>query len=204
MDTESSDLDIRSIFVHPTSKILSLYGYNDYVEDKENGNDIVSYEVEKFMKLALAANPGMIELLYMTPTMIDATYEGKLLLDNRSIFLSNTIRARFTGYVKSQRMKMYREDNPIHWNRRYPKHIRYCHILLDEAEQLLTSGTMTIKLKPERVQELFELGTHPLEKALGIIQQRGEEIEKLESVLPDKPDYDKAEEILQEIRKINY
>lgn len=60
---ENSDYDYRSVYVLPTSKILSLgykYKGNDWIEGNE---DNTAYEIGHFLELAMKCNPSILEIL---------------------------------------------------------------------------------------------------------------------------------------------
>lgn len=65
--------------------------------------DHVRYELRKFMRLALDANPTVIELLFTAPEHHRCiTPSGELLLHHRDAFLSKRIADRFSGYALAQ------------------------------------------------------------------------------------------------------
>ena len=82
---ETSDTDIRGIYVPPASMHWSMWGVPGQLEDKRT--DEVCWELEKFLKLALKANPNILECLY-TPMVLHADELARDLLDMREIFLS--------------------------------------------------------------------------------------------------------------------
>ena len=60
LDTASSDTDIRGVFILPKEDFYSL----DYVGQINNEtNDIVYYELRKFIELLSKNNPNILELL---------------------------------------------------------------------------------------------------------------------------------------------
>ncbi len=62
LDTAKSDTDIRGVFVLPKDLFYSL----DYKPQVSNeSNDIVYYELKRFIELLARNNPNIIELLNM-------------------------------------------------------------------------------------------------------------------------------------------
>ncbi|MEO5563519.1 MAG: nucleotidyltransferase domain-containing protein, partial [Chitinophagaceae bacterium] len=62
LDTAKSDTDIRGVFVLPRDMFYSL----EYVEQVSNAtNDIVYYELKRFIELLSKNNPNILELLDM-------------------------------------------------------------------------------------------------------------------------------------------
>lgn len=66
LDTQNSDTDIKGVFYLPKSYYYGLH--KDYIPQISNdSNDIVYYELGRFIELLLQNNPNMMELL-ATPT----------------------------------------------------------------------------------------------------------------------------------------
>ena len=60
LDTSESDTDIRGVFILPKE----LYYSMDYVPQVANNtNDIVYYELKRYMELLSKNNPNILELL---------------------------------------------------------------------------------------------------------------------------------------------
>src|SRR5688572_16152028 len=60
LDTPTSDTDIRGVYVVPKAMFYSL----EYPEQVSNEtNDIVYYELRRFMELLLKNNPNIMEML---------------------------------------------------------------------------------------------------------------------------------------------
>ncbi|MGV8091381.1 MAG: DNA polymerase beta superfamily protein [Mangrovibacterium sp.] len=60
LDTPSSDTDIKGVFILPKSK---YYGLNYIPQVNNDSNDIVFYELGRFMDLLSQNNPNILELL---------------------------------------------------------------------------------------------------------------------------------------------
>ena len=71
--------------------------------------DEVYWELEKLLKLALKANPNVLETLW-TPLVLEADETTRELRDRRSVFLSKHIYKTYSGYVLSQSRRMV---NPL-------------------------------------------------------------------------------------------
>lgn len=75
------------------------------------------FGIDKFINLATACNPNVIELLFLNENQYEIlTEEGIKLIDNRSLFLSEKALYTFTGYAMSQlkRIRTHKSwiDNP--------------------------------------------------------------------------------------------
>ena len=98
--TESSDTDLRGVFV-PAA--LGFTGYLEYADQLEPSPERVLYEVRKFFRLASACNPTVIEVLFTDPAdHVSATPEGRHLLDRRRSFLSRRAGDSFGKYGLAQ------------------------------------------------------------------------------------------------------
>jgi len=143
LDGDGSDTDRRGIYLPPSSLQWSLYGVPEQLERKES--EECYWELQKFLVLALKANPNVLECLY-TPLVEDAAPLAEELLSLRSIFLSRLVYQTYNGYVMSQFKKLeqdLRAKGAIKW-----KHAM--HLI-----RLLLSGVTTLKegYVPVRVEE---------------------------------------------------
>ena len=97
---EGSDVDIRGIAVNSKEEILLG---RDFEQVVNTDTDTTVYSVKKIVNLLANVNPNTIETLYTAPEHIlymdDA---GKLIRDNRDIFLSKKCIYSFGGYANQQ------------------------------------------------------------------------------------------------------
>lgn len=94
-----SDVDRRGIYLPGADLHWSLYGVPDQLENEATQE--AYWELQKFLVLALKANPNILECLY-TPLVENATLLAEELLAMKSIFLSRVVYQTFNGYVLSQ------------------------------------------------------------------------------------------------------
>ncbi|MCU0445701.1 MAG: nucleotidyltransferase domain-containing protein [Microscillaceae bacterium] len=96
--TPQSDTDIRGVFILPKAE---FYGLN-YVEQVNNAsNDVVYYELKKFLDLLAKNNPNILEMLNMPADCI--LYENPLFAKIKQFnFLSKLCQKTFAGYAMSQ------------------------------------------------------------------------------------------------------
>jgi len=109
---ENSDEDFVTIFI---PHIDSLVGLNktEVTESVSETEDVTSYSLEKFVRLALNNNPNIIDCLFANQENIKfSTPIGKELISLRQQFLCKNIKYRFNGYAFSQKKKMIiKKDN---------------------------------------------------------------------------------------------
>jgi predicted nucleotidyltransferase len=98
LDTPTSDTDIRGVFVLPKSMYYSL-DYVDQINDETN--DVVYYELQKFIALCAKNNPNILELLNVSD---DCILQKNPIFDQikLEIFLSKQCEKSFANYAFTQ------------------------------------------------------------------------------------------------------
>ncbi len=129
-DTAASDEDIRGVFAVSASAYLALERPADQISD-ERGN-VVYYGLRRVVELLSAANPNILELLYM-PADCERTVteEIRLLISHRHIFITKQCADTHAGYAMSQ-MKKARGQNKWINNpkpERAPAKEDYCFVI---------------------------------------------------------------------------
>jgi predicted nucleotidyltransferase len=119
MNTAQSDIDYRGCYSLAFRDYFSITNYNDTItwKDKESNQEASLYEIKKFFKLASECNPNIIECMFCREDdIIHINGQGKLLRDNRELFLSQKAHHSFVGYARSQlkRIKTHKSwlDSP--------------------------------------------------------------------------------------------
>ncbi len=99
-DVAASDTDIRGITLNRKSDLIGLTRFEQYVDDH---TDTVIYAFNKIVTLLLNCNPNTIELLGLKPEhYLYLNDTGRMLLDNRKLFLSKRAVSSFGGYADVQ------------------------------------------------------------------------------------------------------
>lgn len=127
--TPQSDLDLRGVFILPNEIILS----GQYVEQMaDEKNDLLYYEIGRFLHLLERNNPNILELIYMPEDCI--RFKNPLMdfiLARKEDFLTKICRDSFGGYatqqIKKARGLNKKIVNPIAEKRLTP--LDYCWIL---------------------------------------------------------------------------
>jgi len=98
LDTASSDTDMKGVFYLPKDQYFGL----EYVPQISNdSNDIVFYELGRYVELLLKNNPNILELL-ATPTHC-VLYKNPILdVFTPEMFLSKLCKETFANYAISQ------------------------------------------------------------------------------------------------------
>ena len=203
-----SDKDMRGVFVYPTTDILGLTRLCGSQTKENTELDVVLHEVGKFIHLALAANPSILEQLFFEDYH-ELTPEGEMLVAARPYFLSQKIRQTYGGYATQQykRLVQREQEGRVGFgpktSKRREKHARHLTRLLLQGQQLLSTGELTLKLdKTQRkfVRRAERLNTFDLGE---LFAEQMELIDAIDSPLPKEPDYEAVNEILLDIRGMN-
>lgn len=209
LNTENSDVDIKGVYLLPTSEVLSLR-FNPQKTTKDHVDpDWVYHELGKFMRLVLSGNPTVSELLFLNE-YTKMTPIGELLIENRNLFLSTrAVMDAYRGYAKSQALRLNNRTEQgldgfaSSLKNRFAKHTRHCFRLLLQARQLLETGTLQVKVTPEEREWLFKMGEENVETVIDTFLEMDSKFEDIKSVLPDEPNWEKLDELLLQIRSEN-
>jgi hypothetical protein len=201
LDTDESDTDRRDIYLAPAELQWSLFGAPEQFED--NATQSCYWELQKFLIMALKANPHILECLY-SPLVEKVTPLAEELLKMRQGFLSQMIFQTFNGYAMSQFKKIdqdIRNHGEVRW-----KHAMHLLRLLLSGAATLREGRVQVRVEAEAHRERLlavkgggmawaEVDSwrrelhRDFERALG------------ETKLPERPDYEGANGFLVRARK---
>jgi predicted nucleotidyltransferase len=201
LDDAVSDVDRRGIYLPPAELHWSLYGVPEQLEDDDAQE--AYWEIQKFLILALKANPNVLECLY-TPIVELATPLARELLDMRANFLSRLVYQTYNGYVMSQFKKMQtdlRNQGRVKW-----KHVMHLIRLLLSGITVLREGFVPVAVREHREALLaIKSGEMPWEEVeawrLALHKEFDESFER--TTLPEKPDYERANEFLIRARRLS-
>ena len=199
LNHEGSDVDVRGIYLHPAHLHWSLYGVPPQLEFEER--EECFWELEKFINLALKANPNILECLY-SPMIEEMTPLAQELLDNRHHFVSKLVYQTYNGYVMSQFKKLeqdLRTRGHIRW-----KHAMHLIRLLLSGIRVLKEGLVPVDVGFHREQLLeIRYGRVEWEEVdkwrLALHKEFDEAFSKTK--LPERPDYEWANEFLVKARR---
>jgi len=197
-DTES-DVDRRGIYLPTADLHWSLYGVPEQLENHEAQE--AYWELQKFLVLALKANPNVLECLF-TPMVEKATPLAAELLGMKTIFLSRMVYQMYNGYVMSQFKKMQadiRNKGQVKW-----KHVMHLIRLLLSGIGVLRDGFVPVKVDDHRDRLLAirreEVPWDDVEKwRLNLHQEFNAAFETTK--LPERPDYERANAFLISARR---
>jgi len=171
-------------------------------EQLENDQEEVYWELEKFLRLALKANPNVLECLY-APMVEYSRPIADELIAMRHIFLSQHTHRTYNAYVLSQFKKLeqdLRNRGEVRW-----KHVMHLIRLLLSGVSVLRDGLVPLRVDQYRDRllairagqvswdevEAWRLALHrELDSALASTR------------LPEHPDYQRANEFLIRARRL--
>ena len=145
LDNDESDTDRRGIYLAPAELQWSLFGAPEQFED--NASQSCYWELQKFIIMALRANPNILECLY-SPLVEKVTPLGEELLALRKQFLSQMIFQTFNGYAMSQFRKM-EQDLRNHGQVKL-KHAMHLLRLLLTGAATLREGRIPVRVEAHR------------------------------------------------------
>jgi predicted nucleotidyltransferase len=201
LSTESSDEDRRGVYLPPADWHWSLSKPPEQVESFAPGVEEVDWEIEKFVRLALQANPNFLETLW-SPAVLFMDETGEELRGMRSCFLSRHLYRTYSGYVLSQFRLMKRGyDSDGHFK---PKHAMHLIRLLHSGIHALRDGEIRVDVAEHR-EELLAIrhGKVPFDD----VQKRALELDRVfqeafnQTTLPEKPNADRANRFLIAARR---
>lgn len=100
-NTADSDLDLRGIALDSKRDLLGISKPFETFEDRET--DTVIHTFHKAVRLLMSANPNMLEIVgFPEEDYLLLKPIGKLLIENRKLFLSKFVVNSFGGYANQQ------------------------------------------------------------------------------------------------------
>jgi predicted nucleotidyltransferase len=199
LDTDDSDTDRRGIYLAPAELQWSLFGAPEQFED--NATQSCYWELQKFVIMALRANPNILECLY-SPMVEKITPISQELLALRDSFLSQMIFQTFNGYAMSQFKKM-EQDLRNHGEVRV-KHAMHLLRLLLTGAATLREGRVPVRVEAHRERLVaVKRGELPWAEVDVWRKELHHDFERAlsETKLPERPDYSKANDFLINARR---
>ncbi len=199
--SNDSDDDLRGIYLPPARLHWSLRRLPEQLEFKEEDRDEVYWELEKFLRLALKANPNVLETLW-TPLVLLADETAQELRAIRQVFLSKHVYKTNSGYVLSQFRRManaFKEKGTYK-----PKHAMHLVRLLHSGIAALQTGEIRIDVAEHR-EELLHIRSGGL--AFEEVKRRALELDEQfqrafqQTALPEQPDYRRVDDFLVRARR---
>lgn len=199
LDSATSDTDRRGIFLPPADRHWSLRGVPEQIERKES--EECYWELEKFLGLALKANPNVLECLY-SPLIEETTPIAAELLEMREIFLSRLVYQTYNGYVMSQFKKLEQDLRTRGGIRE--KHAMHLIRLLLSGITILNEGFVPVRVEEHRPRLLaIKTGDMPWDEVnrWRLDLHRAFDAAFASTTLPERPDFEAADRFLIRARR---
>lgn len=196
-----SDDDLRGIYLPPARLHWSLFRLPEQLEFNEEGRDEVYWELEKFLKLALKANPNVLETLW-TPLVLDANDLAEELRALREAFLSRHVYKTYSGYVLSQFRRMANAQAKTGTYK--AKHAMHLVRLLYSGIEALRTGQIRVDVAEHRPELLaIKSGAWSFEQARARALELDREFQEAyqQTRLPEQPDYQRVDQFLVHARR---
>jgi predicted nucleotidyltransferase len=199
LDNDESDTDRRGIYLAPSELQWSLFGAPEQFED--NATQSCYWELQKFLTMALKANPNILECLY-APIVEKVTPLGAELVAARQGFLSQMIFQTFNGYAMSQFKKIeqdIRNQGEVRW-----KHAMHLLRLLLTGAATLRDVRVPVRVEAHRDRLLaVKRGELPWAEVDVWRKELHVDFEHAlaETKLPERPDYEAANRFLIKARR---
>jgi predicted nucleotidyltransferase len=215
------DIDTLGVAVLPKEYYLGLGSYRKVNEqyNKFHGKyDILIYEFKKFIYLLFKSNPNVMSLLWVREQdIIFANEAGKLLLENKELFLSKKMYKTLVGYAEGQLKKMTHFSFEGYMGEKRKKLVdkfgydcknaSHCIRLLKMGIDLMKTGKLIVYRKKDKDEIIsIKKGKWKLYE----IKQYAEELldefnnQFKNSSLPDEPDIEKIEKLMFKIFEIQW
>jgi len=199
LDNDKSDTDRRGIYLAPAELEWSLFGAPEQFED--NATQSCYWELQKFLTMALKANPNILECLY-SPMVEKVTPLGAELIAARQGFLSQMIFQTFNGYAMSQFKKIeqdIRNQGEVRW-----KHAMHLLRLLMTGAATLREARVPVRVEGHRERLLaIKRAELPWAEVDAWRKELHHDFERAlaETKLPERPDYEAANRFLIKARQ---
>jgi predicted nucleotidyltransferase len=176
--------------------------------------DLTLFSIVKYFQLALENNPNIIDSLFTPPTcVLHSTAVGEMVRERRRMFLHKGVWHKFKGYAFSQMHKMeIKTPQPgskraadvekFGFDAKFAYHIVR---LLDEVEQILTTGDVDLQRDRERLKAIRR-GDWTADQVREFFVRKERELETAyaESKLPHKLDEHAIKALLLECLEAHF
>lgn len=210
------DQDLLGVVMPPVDWFFGLRNFEQF-EKFEGYWDVLIYDLRKFIRLLLKSNPNVLGALFTPEDMfLKLSPEFARLRENRHLFLSKSVYAAFCGYAKGQLHKMqsmayqgYMGEKRKGLVDKYgydTKNAQHLIRLQRQGTELLRTGEMLVARPDANELKQIKLGQWSIEKVKEVAEQQSKEMDEAFAAtkLPEQPDTQKIEELVQSIQKEYY
>lgn len=205
LDHAGSDTDRLGVFVLPTECFWRL---EPAVETwRSSGEDETWHEFGKAMRLFLAVNPTLTELLWLPEDLLEvcAPVGEELRRERRRFLCAKRVHDSYGRYAMSQLRRLQRrhaegkEGFSSDTRKRTAKHARHLFRLLEQGRRLLATGELQVRVDDPASYERFDGAG--VEDITAMFNEELVRFELVESRLPDQPDSAWVEAYIERVRR---
>lgn len=218
--TPESDRDLISFCVPPEKIVFpvldgqidgfgrqkqsfEVYDQDD-VEFGGESYDLKVFNIVEFFDTCMDANPTWLETLFVPEeNVLHSSPVGEYTREHRELFLHKGAFHRFSGYAKSMMHKMKKKDRD---DKRLYKYGYHAVRLMDELEEILSEGTLTIGREQDRHMAVRK-GEWPfdgIEEYVSEKEDRCEDLYENSEAVPYEPDENAIRNVLVDCLKMAY
>lgn len=227
MSGNASDIDLISICIPPVDMVFPhTTGYIDgfgprpqnfevfqkhHIIDtsKQKEYDVTIYSIVKFFNLAYDNNPNIIDILFLPDRCITFQNEiGKLIRQNRHLFLSKKCFYKFIGYAYSQLNKIGSTRKREELVEEFGYDVKFASHTLRlalQAEQILNEHTLDLE-KNSEILKSVRRGEWKLEEIQSWFKEKEASLNKLyeTSTLRYSPAFNEIKTLLVNCLEMQY
>jgi hypothetical protein len=215
----TDDRDEMGVCIEPPERVFGLQHFDHYIKrDQPEGVrsqpgdlDLVIYSLRKFVGLATAGNPSILNLLFAPPLFCNSF--GQRLLDAAPLFASRAAGPRFLGYLKQQRERLLGTRGQMRVTRtelieKYGFDTKYAMHMVRlgfQGREFLTTGKIGLGLDAPTVEMAYCRKVREGKVEFGQIIEVTESLERdimqllTTSPLPRVPDFKKIDRLLVDL-----
>jgi uncharacterized protein len=218
----NSDYDVYGFCIPPLDMIFThlkgeIVGFGNqtqkfevyqehHMKDGDITYDVSIYSIVKYFQLLMENNPNMADSLWTyDEDVITQTKISKMVRDNRKMFLHRGAYHRYLGYAHAQLHKIKNKNGHQNEKRNADiqkygydtKYAMHCLRLMNEVEQILSTGDFDIKSNSKHLIEVRQ-GKYTLTQLEQEFQRQEKEMSEAyeKSTLPLKPNEDEIKKLL--------
>lgn len=201
-----SDVDVRAVYATATEDLLGLAAPVTTIDGAAGCpelDDFVATEVGKSLRLALDANPNVLESWFadtgLAPVHVDPLLAG--MWADRGRLLSQRARRTYVGFATSQiaRARKALDGDPAGVaDGRAAKDVLHCLRVLDCGRRLMATGQMVVAV--DDPTDLRRRAARPLEDVIEEFEAARDAIDAGPTPLPAEPDVDRFDRHLRTLR----
>lgn len=230
LEKDDSDLDIYGFAIPPKDWMFphlrgEVPGFDPYEQrfeqfqahhvlssDEGREYDLTIFNITKYFKLCMECNPNMIDSLFTDhDCILHITTVGRMVRDNRHLFLHKGAWHPFKGYAYSQLKKLStktprgKRQADVEEHGMDTKYAYHLVRLLNEVEQILTEGDLDLRRNNEQLKSIRR-GEWTEEEINEYFTHKERQLEQAyaDSDLPNQPDVDAIRNLLMNCLEEHY